>query len=61
MFKNISKSIIVLGIIFTLVLGLSYGTFIYTSDSYRATEMLVSNLSYGIDITASDVTVMVRL
>ena len=57
MFKNISKSIIVLGIIFTLVLGLSYGTFIYTSDSYRATEMLVSNLSYGIDITASDVTV----
>ena len=56
MFKNISKSIIVLGIIFTLVLGLSYGTFIYTSDSYRATEMLVSNLSYGIDITASDAT-----
>lgn len=54
MFKNISKSIIVLGIMFTLVLGLSYGTFIYTSDSYRATEMLVSNLSYGIDITASD-------
>ena len=57
MFKNISKSIIVLGIMFTLVLGLSYGTFIYTSDSYRATEMLVSNLSYGIDITASDATV----
>ena len=54
MFKNISKSIIALGIMFTLVLGLSYGTFIYTSDSYRATEMLVSNLSYGIDITASD-------
>ena len=57
MFKNISKSIIVLGIMFTLVLGLSYGTFIYTSDSYRATEMLVSNLSYGIDITANDATV----
>ncbi len=57
MFKNISKSIIVLGIMFTLVLGLSYGTFIYTSDSYRATEMLVSKLSYGIDITASDATV----
>ena len=57
MFKNISKSIIVLGIMFTLVLGLSYGTFIYTSDSYRATEMLVSNLSYGIDITVSDATV----
>ena len=57
MFKNISKSIIVLGIMFTLVLGLSYGTFIYTSDSYRVTEMLVSNLSYGIDITASDATV----
>ena len=57
MFKNISKSVIALGIMFTLVLGLSYGTFIYTSDSYRATEMLVSNLSYGIDITASDATV----
>ena len=53
MFKSISKSIILLGIIFTLVLGLSYGAFIYTSDSYRATEMLISNLIYGIDITST--------
>ena len=60
MFKSISKSIILLGIMFTLVLGLSYGTFIYTSDSYRATEMLVSNLTYGIDITASEATVSGR-
>ena len=60
MFRSIRRSVIILGIMFTLVLGLSYGTFIYTSDSYRATEMLVGNLSYGIYITASDATVSGR-
>ena len=54
MFKMIKRMSFVIGIILVLILGFSYGTFIYTSDSYRATEMLVSNLTYGIDITASD-------
>ena len=57
MFKMIKRMSFVIGIILVLVLGFSYGTFIYTSDSYRTTEMLVSNLTYGIDITASDATV----
>ena len=57
MFKMIKRMSFVVGIILVLVLGFSYGTFIYTSDSYRATEMLVSNLTYGIDITSSDATV----
>lgn len=47
----------VVGVVLVLVLGFSYGTFIYTSDNYRATEMLVSSLTYGIDITSSDATV----
>ena len=37
----------------SLVLGLSYGTFIFVTDGYKATEMLVSNLMYGIEITST--------
>ena len=37
----------------SLVLGLSYGTFIFVTDEYKATEMLVSNLMYGIEITST--------
>ena len=57
MFKMIKRMSFVVGILLFLVLGLSYGAFIYTSNSYRATEMLVNNLTYGIDITSSDATV----
>ena len=57
MFKMIKRMSFVIGIILVLILSFSYGTFIYTSDSYRTTEMLVSNLTYGIDITSSDATV----
>ena len=37
----------------SLVLGLSYGTFIFVTDGYKATEMLVSNLMYGIEISST--------
>lgn len=57
MFKMIKRMSFVIGIILVLILSFSYGTFIYTSDSYRTTEMLVSNLTYGIDITSSDATI----
>ena len=57
MFKMIKRMSFVIGILLLLVLSFSYGTFIYTSNNYRTTEMLVSNLTYGIDITSSDATV----
>ena len=57
MLRMIKGMSFIVGVVLVLVLGFSYGTFIYTSDSYRATEMLVSNLTYGIDITSSDATV----
>jgi len=34
-----------------LVLGVSYATFVITTDKYKASEMLISNLTYGINIT----------
>ncbi len=38
-------------IMMTLVLGLSYGAFVITSSKYKASEMLISELMYGITIT----------
>ncbi len=38
-------------ILTTLVLGLSYGAFVITSSKYKASEMLISELMYGITIT----------
>jgi len=34
-----------------LVLGVSYATFVITTTKYKASEMLISNLTYGINIT----------
>jgi len=34
-----------------LVLGVSYATFVITTNKYKASEMLISNLTYGINIT----------
>ena len=57
--KNILKEIktsrlaVIVLILFSLVIGLSYGTFIFTTNSYRSTEMLVGNLTYGIEITST--------
>ena len=40
-------------VMFSLVVGLSYGTFIFSTGNYRSTSMLISNLLYGIDITTT--------
>ncbi len=50
-----TKSGMFLGIIvmFSIVVGLSYGTFIFSTGNYRSTSMLISNLLYGIDITTT--------
>ena len=53
MFKRIKRTSLILGITLTVILGMSYGTFIFTTNSYRSTEMLVSNLTYGIEITST--------
>lgn len=50
-----TKSGMALGILvlFSLVLGLSYGTFIFSTGNYRSTSMLISNLLYGIELTTT--------
>ena len=53
MFKRIKRTSLILGITLTVILGMSYGTFIFTTNSFRSTEMLVSNLTYGIEITST--------
>ena len=53
MFKRIKRTSLVLGIALTVILGMSYGTFIFTTNSYRSTKMLVGNLTYGIEITST--------
>ena len=53
MFKRIKRTSLVLGIALTVILGMSYGTFIFTTNSYKSTEMLVGNLTYGIEITST--------
>ena len=34
----------------SLVIGISYGTFVYVTEGYKASEMMVGNLMYGITI-----------
>ena len=53
MFKRIKRTSLVLSIALTVILGMSYGTFIFTTNSYRSTKMLVGNLTYGIEITST--------
>ena len=53
MCKRIKRTSLVLGIALTAILGMSYGTFIFTTNSHRSTEMLVGNLTYGIEITST--------
>ena len=36
----------------TLVLGMSYGLFMIVTDKYNSSELLISNLMYGIEITS---------
>ncbi len=39
-----------IGVAFTLVLGLSYSAFIFTTGNYRSTELLIGKLNYGISL-----------
>ena len=48
--KTTTGMIITLGVVFTLVLGLSYATFIFTTGKYKASELLIGKLNYGISI-----------
>ena len=48
--KTKTGMIITLGVVFTLVLGLSYATFIFTTGKYKASELLIGKLNYGISI-----------
>ena len=49
-FKTKTGMLITLGVVFTLVLGLSYATFIFTTGKYKASELLIGKLNYGISI-----------
>ena len=40
-------------ILSSIIIGLSYAAFVYTSSSYKASELMISNLMYGIDITST--------
>ena len=48
--KGMALGILVL---FSLVLGLSYGTFIFSTGNYRSTSLLISDLLYGIELTST--------
>ncbi len=48
--KTKTGMLITLGVVFTLVLGLSYATFIFTTGKYKASELLIGKLNYGISI-----------
>ncbi len=43
------KVLIMTSILLCLVLGLSYASFVVTSENYKATEMMISKLVYGIE------------
>ena len=49
-FRTKTGMLITLGVIFTIVLGLSYATFIFTTGKYKASELLIGKLNYGISI-----------
>mgnify|MGYP004532316529 CR=1 FL=1 len=40
-------------ILSSIIIGLSYAAFVYTSSSYKASELMLGNLMYGIDITST--------
>ena len=44
------RMIYVIMILTTIVIGLSYGAFIFSTDKYRSTELLISRLNYSINI-----------
>ena len=48
--KNKKGIIYTVLLLTTLVVGLSYGAFIFSTDKYRSSELLISKLNYSIDI-----------
>ena len=48
--KNKKGIIYTILLLTTLVVGLSYGAFIFSTDKYRSSELLISKLNYSIDI-----------
>ena len=48
--KNKKGMIYALLLMTCLVIGLSYGAFIFSTDKYRSSELLISKLNYSIDI-----------
>ncbi|MCI8330539.1 MAG: hypothetical protein HFE04_00385, partial [Bacilli bacterium] len=48
-----SKLFVTLTFLLSLVIGLSYGIFTITTGKYAATNMLISNLMYGIEIKST--------
>ena len=49
--KNKKGMIYAILLMTCLVIGLSYGAFIFSTDKYRSIELLISKLNYSIDIT----------
>ena len=43
--KTKTGMLITLGVVFTIVLGLSYATFIFTTGKYKASELLIGKLN----------------
>jgi len=48
------KVIYVIVVMLTIVLTASYGTFIFRSEKYKVSEMIVSKLIYGLEVEASN-------
>ena len=48
--KNKKGMIYAILLMTCLVIGLSYGAFIFSTDKYRSSELLISKLNYSIDI-----------
>ena len=54
--RKLSLTLILMAIL-TTVIGLTYGVFTVSTSNYTASEMLISNLMYGISITSNDTNV----
>ena len=51
--RSKSKIFVTLTFLLSLITGLSYGVFMVTTQKYNATNMLISNLMYGIEINTT--------
>ena len=46
--------IIITSIVLSIVLGLTYATFIVSTSEYNVAEMMISNLVYGIEVLPTE-------